>query len=231
MSQNKLPLFVDSSGLWCQSMTGESPAGAPRPALFLDRDGVVVEEVNYLHRVEDVKLIPGAAPTIHWANGRGVPVVIVTNQSGIGRRYYDWDQFAQVQERMISLLERVGAHIDGVFACPFHADGRPPYVHEDHPARKPNPGMLEEAARSLNLDLAKSWIVGDRAIDLRAGRNGGCAGGLQVGTGHGARDDEKSAALALAEGGFQVFTGENLADALTTIPLLADPPLPSDQVP
>ncbi len=222
MPENELPLFLDQDGLWSQPM-GEVPDDGPaRAALFLDRDGVVVEEVNYLHRVDDVKLIPGAAPTIHWANGRGVPVVIVTNQSGIGRRYYGWEHFAEVQERIIELLSRLGGKIDGVFACPYHRDGRPPHAHADHPARKPNPGMFLEAAARMNLDLAKSWIVGDRAIDLRAGRNAGCAGGLHVTTGHGFRLDEIGAALALADRTFKVFAGENLADALTTIPLLAD---------
>ncbi len=226
MPPNEPPLFLDQDGLWCQPM-GEAPAhGAPRPALFLDRDGVVVEEVSYLHRVGDVKLIADSASTIQRANRRGVPVVIVTNQSGIGRGYYAWSHFARVQERLIELLGRRGAHIDGVFACPHHRDARPPHRHDDHPARKPNPGMLLEAARRMNLDLAKSWIVGDRAIDLRAGRDAGCAGGLQVATGHGFRLDEKGAALALAGATFKVFAGQNLAAALTTIPLLADPNRP-----
>lgn len=212
---------IDADGLWCQVIS-PPPGDAPRPALFLDRDGVVVMEVNYLHRHQDMRLIPGAAPTVKWANDRGIPVVLVTNQSGVGRRYYEWRHFAQVQEKLLTELARSGSRLDGVFACPYHPDGRPPFDHPDHPARKPNPGMLRLAAFHLGLDLARSWIVGDRAIDLRAGLNGGLAGGMHLLTGHGARENERQAALALAGPHFKVVLGDTLADALTELPLLAD---------
>ncbi len=93
--------FIDAEGVWTQVL--ESP-GRGRAALFLDRDGVVIEEGHYLSRADDVRVIPGAHQVISAANGLGVPVVIVTNQGGIGRGYYGWDDFAAIQERMLDEL-------------------------------------------------------------------------------------------------------------------------------
>ena len=98
-----------------------------RPALFLDRDGAVVIEAHYLHKVEDVELIPGAAATIAAANKNGIPVIFVTNQAGIGYGYFGWPDFFAVQERILSDLAAEGAFVDAVYACPFHEKGKPPY--------------------------------------------------------------------------------------------------------
>ncbi len=191
----------------------------PLPALFLDRDGVILEEVDYLHRPGDVRLLPGAAAATAAANVRAVPVVVVTNQSGIGRGYYGWDAFLAVLDRMLGLLAREGAAIDAVFACPFHRDALPPYDHSDHPGRKPRPGMLERAARQLNLDLPRSWIVGDTAADIGAGRAAGLAGGVHVLTGHGRRDRDIVAALGNAQ--YPVLFADDLSQAATLVPLLS----------
>ncbi len=212
--------FLDPDGIWAET-SGPPPEGAPRPALFLDRDGVLVEEVNYLHRAEDVRIIDGAIEVIAAANRLQFPVVIVTNQAGIGRRYYDWPGFIEVQDRLALEFTDAGVHVEGIFACPFHVDGRPPYHHPNHPDRKPNPGMLLRAANALNINLAGSWLIGDRAIDVRAARNAHCAGALHVRTGHGKRRHEREAATVLATEDFEVKVGDSIADALTTLPLLA----------
>ncbi|HER26728.1 MAG TPA: HAD family hydrolase, partial [Rhodospirillales bacterium] len=149
-----------------------------RPALFLDRDGVVVIEAHYLHKVENVELIPGAAATIAAANQKGIPVIFVTNQAGVGYGYFGWPDFYAVQDRIFADLAAEGAFVDGVYACPFHENGKPPYDQGDHPCRKPNPGMLLGAANTMNIDLRRSWIVGDRAGDVLAGKNAGLAGGV-----------------------------------------------------
>jgi D-glycero-D-manno-heptose 1,7-bisphosphate phosphatase len=207
----------------------------PLPALFLDRDGVIVEEVHYLHRPADVRLLPGAATAITAANDCGVPVVVVTNQAGIGRGYYDWSAFAAVLDTMTAMLAKEGAAIDAVFACPFHRDALPPYDHADHPGRKPGPGMLQRAAGQLNLDLRRSWIVGDTLADILAGRAAGLAGGAHVLTGYGRRDRE--AVLALDNGRYRVLLAEDLAQATSLVPLLAaqsepltDGPTPGSRV-
>ena len=208
---------IDGDGVWMQIL--KRPQGK-RAALFLDRDGVLVEEVRFLHRVEDARLIPGAARVVARANACAVPVVVVTNQAGIAYGYYGWDAFMRVQEKILADLAADGAFVDGVFACPHHAEGRPPYDHPDHPARKPNPGMLFSAAGMLSLDLAASWMVGDRADDLKAARNAGLAGGVHVLTGHGARAGEREAAMALSGDGFRALAAPSIADAPSLLPLL-----------
>ena len=207
---------VDSEGIWCQV---HHRIGPDRPALFLDRDGVVVVEVGYLHEPEKAELIPGAADVVKRANALEVAVVFVTNQAGIARGYYGWAEFHATQERIFDLLAAEGARVDAVYACPHHKDGIEGYRHASHPARKPNPGMLTRAADALSLDMASSWIVGDRAGDLEAGRNAGLAGGLHVTTGHGARDGEIDKARAVATDGYRVILGDGISEALS-LPLL-----------
>ena len=209
--------FIDSDGVWTQIM---SVPGRGRDALFLDRDGVVIEEGHYLCRADDVRLIPGGAGVISAANGLGVPVVIVTNQGGIGRGFYGWDDFAAVQERIIEELAAVGARVDGVYASPFHPEGVAPYVQADHPSRKPNPGMMLMAADSFELDLARSWIIGDHASDLDAAKCAGLAGGLHVLTGHGTHDGERQAAMTLNGSQFRALAAESIADAPALLPVL-----------
>lgn len=211
---------LDDEGVWCEVLR-PLPGPAPRAALFLDRDGVVVEEVNYLSRPEDVRLIPGAAETIAAANRLGVPAVLISNQSGVGRGYYGWDAFAAVQQAILDQLGQARAFVDAVYACPHHADGIAPYRHPNHPARKPNPGMMLRAEAALRLDLRSSWVVGDRAGDLEAARRARLAGGIHVLSGHGSDPGERAAALALEAPGFKVATAPTVAEAMALIPLLA----------
>ncbi len=213
---------IDAAGVWVQVLS--PPPDTDRAALFLDRDGTIVEEAHYLSRAEDTRLIAGAASVIARANRLEVPVVVVSNQSGIGRGYYGWEEFLAVQEKMLGDLAAAGATVDGVFACPHHSEGRAPYQHPDHPARKPNPGMLLRAAETLRLDLAGSWIVGDHASDMGAGRNGGLGGGIHVRTGHGAHPGQREAALALNDGRFPVRAADSISEAAALIPLLAPSP-------
>ena len=164
------------------------------PAVFLDRDGTLNEEVGYLCRPEDVVLIPGAREALARLNARGIPVLVVTNQAGIGRGKYGWDDFQAVMDRIAALLAEAGAHVDGVYAAPHHASGLGGYAHPDHPDRKHNPGMLLRAAREHGVDLARSWMIGDKALDLGAGRNAGCRVAL-VRTGYGGQVDPALADL------------------------------------
>jgi D-glycero-D-manno-heptose 1,7-bisphosphate phosphatase len=159
-----------------------------RPAVFLDRDGTINREVDHLCRADEVELLPGAATGIARLNARGIPVVVVTNQSGIGRGKFDWDDFGLVMDRLAALLAAEQARWDAAYAAPHHAEGQGEYRHADHPDRKPNPGMLLRAAEEHGLDLARSWMVGDKEIDLWAGRNAGCRVAL-VRTGYGHKMD------------------------------------------
>jgi D-glycero-D-manno-heptose 1,7-bisphosphate phosphatase len=155
-------------------------------------------------------MIDGVAPTIARCNTLGIPVVVVTNQSGIARGYYDWDGFRAVQAALSAALAAAGAHLDAVLACAYHAGGSGPLRVDGHPWRKPNPGMIIAAGRGMNLNLSASWIVGDKAHDLAAGSAAGLAGGTLV-----ARDaSERHQALRLASPQFVVETVANPTDGL-----------------
>ncbi len=213
---------IDGDGTWMQTLprpAGAPPWTGPAPTLFLDRDGVVLVEVGYLQRPEDARLVPGAADVIGRANRRGTPVVVVTNQAGIGRGYFGWPDFMAVQDALLTELAAAGAWLDAVFACPHHVNGQPPYDNPDAPARKPNPGMVLAAARLCPVDLGRSWIVGDRHTDLAAGKRAGLAGGLHVFTGYGDDLDQQAASAALSDDGFRVLTARSLADAPALLPL------------
>lgn len=179
---------------------------ALKPAVFIDRDGTLNEEVGYLHRPEDVVLVPGAAQALARLNRAGVPVVVVTNQSGIGKGKYGWDDFEAVMARIAELLAEAGARMDAVYAAPHHARGVGEYRHPNHPDRKPNAGMLMRAAEEHGLDLPRSWMIGDKALDLGAGRNAGCRVAL-VRTGYGREVDATLADLV----------AEDLAEAVARI--------------
>jgi D-glycero-D-manno-heptose 1,7-bisphosphate phosphatase len=203
-------MIDDDAGLWCEVDAAVPPG---RAALFLDRDGVIVTDTHYLCRVEDMRVIAGAAAAIGRCNALHIPVVVVTNQAGIGRGYYGWDAFHAVQRALRTTLAAEGAHLDGVVACAYHADGRAPLRIDNHPWRKPNPGMIVEAARRMQLDLPHSWIVGDRAHDLAAGAGARLAGGTLV-----AGDaPERQAAAKLASARFIVDTASNLAGAVAAL--------------
>jgi len=154
-------------------------------ALLLDRDGVVVEEVEYLHKVEDMHLLPGVPEAIALAKQQGLRVILITNQAGIGRGYYTEKEFWTVQEALGLTLASHGATLDGVYFCPFHEKGKGAYAVANHPDRKPNPGMIQKAAQEFNLDLSRSAIVGDKLDDLKAGQNGGVGFGYLSMTGYG----------------------------------------------
>ncbi len=202
---------LEDGGVWCQVLNRVQDRH-PRPTLFLDRDGVIVEEVNYLSRPDDVQLIDGAAQVIAAANARGVPVVIVTNQAGIGYGKFEWRDFIDVQEKIINELDHQGAYVNCVFACPFHEKARPPYQQHEHRCRKPNPGMLEKAERHISILKPSSWIIGDRANDLEAGFRFGLGNGIHVQTGHGSNLQEQDAARSLTTSNFQVTSIPSIAD-------------------
>ena len=194
-------------GLWCEL---GKPDAVARPALFLDRDGVIVVDTDYLGCADDVHMIEGMADAIARCNALRIPVVVVTNQSGIARGRYDWTGFGAVQATLAAELAAAGAHLDGVLACAYHGEGLGQLRVEGHPWRKPNPGMIVAAANGMNLDLARSWIVGDKTSDLVAGAAAGLAGGTLVAS----SDQEGHDALALAGPRFAVELAANPVEAL-----------------
>lgn len=156
-----------------------------RPAVFLDRDGTIIEHVHYLDDPAQVRLLPGAAEAIRALRTAGFACVMVTNQSAIGRGLLTLERFDQVQEEVFRQLREQRADLDGTYFCPVVPVTDNPTVVE-HPDRKPGPGMLLRAARELDLDVSRSWMVGDALSDVFAGRNAGCCGTVLVRTGCGA---------------------------------------------
>ncbi|MFQ5785442.1 MAG: D-glycero-alpha-D-manno-heptose-1,7-bisphosphate 7-phosphatase [Alphaproteobacteria bacterium] len=206
---------VAADGLW-RELRAPPAAGAPRPALFLDRDGTIIDEVAYISRPGDVRPIPEALTAIRRANALAVPVVVVTNQGGIGRGYVSWSEFAGVEAAVNKAVTAAGGRIDAVYAAPHAPSSRDPAAT---PCRKPGPGMLLRAADDLNLDLGASWIAGDCASDLAAGRNAGLPCGWLVPTGYGGGDGDAARALARAD--FEVVVGATLAALATRLAALA----------
>ena len=214
---NDLPsnVKIGSDHIWTQVFDSAARFEKCTPTLFLDRDGVIVEEVHYLHKVEDVALIDGAAALIAKANIQNIPVVIVTNQAGLARDMFTWTEFNAVQIRMMELLkEATGAYVDAVYACPFHKIGKEPYNHPSHEARKPNPGMLLRAMEVLPIAKEGSWIIGDKAGDLKAGLNAGITGGVHVLTGHGTDEGEREDAQSVQNDVFTVRLEKSIAGAI-----------------
>lgn len=166
-------------GLWIERI-GERVFPPQPPALFLDRDGTINVDTDYPSDPAEIELRPQMLPVIAAANRAGIPVVVVTNQSGIARGYFDWSAFAAVNGRVLQLLGEQGAFVDMVLACAYHEAGVGPLAISDHPMRKPNPGMLIEAGKRLHLDLQHSLIVGDKLADMQAGKRGGLAQGWLV---------------------------------------------------
>ncbi len=162
-------------------------------AVFLDRDGTLIEEVDYLASPDEVRLIPGAADAVARLNALGVPVVVVTNQAGVARGYFPESGVAEVHARLDRLLAERSAHVDRYYVCPHHpTEGAAPYRRECD-CRKPRPGLLLRAAAELGLDLAASCMVGDKLSDLEAGAAAGCRTVL-VRTGYGARHERPAVA-------------------------------------
>jgi D-glycero-D-manno-heptose 1,7-bisphosphate phosphatase len=207
--------LIDGVGCWRRAAVATVMAPG-RPAVFLDRDGVLVEEVGYLGDPRKVALIPGAGEAVAELNRAGAPVIVVTNQAGIARGYYGWSEFEAVEREIERRLSAEGAHLDAVLACAYHAAGSGALGVASHPWRKPAPGMLLDAAAQWGIDLGRSWIVGDKASDLEAGRAAGLAGGLHVATGHG-EGEERRMAEALASPAFRVVLAADLASGLAQL--------------
>jgi D-glycero-D-manno-heptose 1,7-bisphosphate phosphatase len=188
--------------------------------VFLDRDGVIVEEVGYLHRVEDIRYIDGALHAIAKLNRLGIPVVVVTNQSGVGRGYYGWPDYERVQAHIESGLAEQGGWLDATLACACHPDALGDLAVPDHPFRKPNPGMIHAAAGSLALDLSASWLIGDKPEDLEAAFRAGLNGAIHVLSGYGRENRNRVAewAARIRNSPFQVEYADSLADAIRTFP-------------
>jgi D-glycero-D-manno-heptose 1,7-bisphosphate phosphatase len=155
-----------------------------RRAVFMDRDGTISEEVGYVNHVSRYRVFPFAAEAVRALNEAGWLAVLVTNQAGVARGYFKEELIGEVHGVLASELERGGARLDAVYYCPHHPTvGESPYRF-DCDCRKPRPGLLLRAARELDLDLSRCWMVGDRYSDTELARNAGARSALVL-TGYG----------------------------------------------
>lgn len=153
-------------------------------AVFLDRDGTINVEKEYLYQAKEFEFIPGAPEAIRLLNKAGILVVVVTNQSGVARGYYTEDDVHNLHRHIARELERFGAHVDDWLYCPHHPAGRGSYALPCN-CRKPLPGLLQEAAARHDIDLEDSTMIGDKQADIEAGQAAGCRT-ILVRTGYGA---------------------------------------------
>jgi D-glycero-D-manno-heptose 1,7-bisphosphate phosphatase len=148
-----------------------------RPAVFLDRDGTICEEMGYINHIDRLQIFSYAAEAIRHLNEAQIPVVVITNQSGIARGIFPESLVHQIHKKMIAELASGGAWIDAIYFCPHKKD-------DACDCRKPKPGLLERAANEHGLDLPASWVVGDRYADVEMAHRAG-ARGILVMTGYG----------------------------------------------
>ena len=144
------------------------------PAVFLDRDGTLVEPRHYPSRPEELVLVEGIGPELRALRRDGYKLVLITNQSGIARGRFTERDLDGMHAHLRSKLTALGVRLDGVYYCPHHPEGTVPHLSAPCACRKPQPGMLLHAARVLDLDLARSWFVGDILDDVEAGNRAGC---------------------------------------------------------
>ena len=152
-----------------------SPSPRPlRPAAFLDRDGTIVEEVNYLTRAEDMRLESGALAALRRLREAGYLLIVVTNQSAVARGMIAEAELAALHERLEGMLAEEGVRLDAIYYCPHHPESDRPEYARSCECRKPEPGMLLRAAAELGVDLPRSVMFGDSERDVEAGRRAGC---------------------------------------------------------
>ncbi len=182
-----------------------------QPAVFLDRDGTLIDEVGYLDRLDRMRLFPWSIDAVRLLNRAGFTVVVVSNQAGVARGFFTEAFVQEVRREIDARVAAAGARIDGWYYGPHHPDAALPQYRRQCECRKPQPGMIRQAARELDIDLARSYVIGDRWLDVQLARNVG-AGGILVRTGYGASEEREPPEGVKAE-----FVADNLIEAVSWI--------------
>lgn len=189
------------------------PVTTLRPAVFLDRDGTINEQMGYINHISRFHLLPGVVEAIRRLNEANIPVVVVTNQSGLARGYFPEELLAAVHEEMELLLAEHGAHVDGIYICPHHPEAKKEKYRLDCNCRKPKTGLFVRAAEEMGLDLARSFVVGDRWSDLKSAKACGATPVLVL-TGYGRGDAQY---IGPGQEVQPAFVGADLAEAVQWI--------------
>ena len=143
-------------------------------AVFLDRDGTIIEDVGYLDECSKIKFLPRVSEAIELLNENGFKVIVVTNQAGVARGYFTEETVKEINRYIQESLVREGASIDRIYYCPHHVEGIVEEYRKECYYRKPNPGMIEKAVREIGIDLKNSFVIGDKISDIEAGYRTGC---------------------------------------------------------
>lgn len=153
-------------------------------SVFIDRDGTITKDKGYITDVSSLELIPGAARALNGFHSLGFLVILVTNQSAVGRGYITDDELAKIHERLKQLLSREGSHLDAIYVCPHHPD-------DGCDCRKPKPGLIRRACGDFDIDTTRSYIIGDQKADVELGRREAITTILVL-TGHGKKTAEET---------------------------------------
>jgi len=180
--------------------------------LILDRDGVLVDFVDYLHRPDQTLVAAGAGELVAQMKNVGVAIGVVTNQAGIARSLYDWSDYFAVEKEIDRQLASMGTALDGVVACPYHPDFTKEWSEGFSYWRKPGPGMIELLIRKLNIAHDRCWMIGDHISDIGAARAAGLSGAILVKQGWGIKYQYD--AMTLASPSFEVLVIEEIIQAL-----------------
>jgi len=160
-----------------------------KPAVFIDRDGTMNEQMGYVNHISRFVLLPGTAQAIRLLNRNGYLAIVVSNQSGVARGYFPAGLVKEVHAHMVALLEQESARIDGIFYCPHHPMGSVPDYSVRCDCRKPGPGLINQACQRFEIDMTNSYVVGDRCTDIELAHKCGLKG-ILVTTGYGLGDIE-----------------------------------------
>lgn len=167
-------------------------------AAFIDRDGVINREFGYVHRVDQFELLPGVLEGLRMLQDAGYRLVVVTNQAGVAHGYYDEAAIDTLHAHMQALFDQAGVHLVGIYHCPHHPKAKVEAYRQQCHCRKPEPGMLLQAAQDLKLDLSASVLVGDKVSDIQAGTAAGVPFTVMVESGHDLTDTDKAHASMVA---------------------------------
>ena len=180
--------------------------------IFLDRDGTINEEMDFITSAKELHLIPGSAEAIREANKLGFKVIIITNQSGVARGLLSEEQLLNIHKNLLDQLDDLDAHIDAIYYCPHHPEFGTERYRMECECRKPNKGMLSQAAKEFGLDLNRSFVIGDRMIDVQTANNAGAIPILVL-TGYGKQELDLCRQNNLRIS----YVAENLEDAMRHI--------------
>jgi D-glycero-D-manno-heptose 1,7-bisphosphate phosphatase len=184
-----------------------------KPAVFIDRDGTINEQMGYINHLSRFVILPGAVEAVRLLNENGFHAVIVTNQSGVARGYFPLGLVQEVHDFLDASLKKDHVTLDGIFFCPHHPNGSVPEFTKRCNCRKPRTGLIDQACRSLEIDLQNSYAIGDRCDDIEFARRAGVKG-ILVKTGYGLGEIKHLLPHSMAK---PVYIAEDLLNAVQWI--------------